>query len=765
MATKVSPYKPISFKDFSGGWNADSAPDMLADNECEVFDNIDTSISGALKQRGGTVKLNDSEYSDVISLLLEWNHKDGTTEYLAMVGNNLCYLLPDDADAWKADTIITLDDPSIGYFFFNDVFYFTGKKEGLNNYWKVSKIYQVGAMDINGTVTTGGTLTVKVISAHFTSSIDVVVNVPLDSLVSETAQSIVEALKLNNEITTYFTVSRSSDDVVLTDIKGVSDPADLDSTFSMTLTLGTAVGPSGTFTDLTENGTKQKGLLDYDEACTGSGTVQVTITSVLLVSPITVSFAVTKGDSTSTLASKTETALKANATVNAAFTITLSGSYVYLEYPTEAENDETFNIAFDEGTANVDEVFFTIKEFGAPAGSCKPVVANTDATNDLSSIKKCRNFVWNPVNFRVFATGNPDDVSAVYYSEGNDPTFFKATNKVYPTRGEGACIGLSNFSTGIVVEYENAIWAWTGYDPATDATWGRLPIVHGAISHGSVCSTPNSLTMVGIGGLYALNPGALDKDLMMINAAQMSINLSINRVTSVLKDICHPSTMVSCYDNMKQRYLLAYGDDPNNSQNNRILVYDFARNCFSRFTGIQTDSFCATADGRILIGSGTYLLQLDEGVNDWDISTDGYKAIATWVRTKGWDFNNPFVVKKIKKTFVAAYQFATSGTTIDLGVIGGYRSQVFETVPSIVYEDAELPDSFVWGAEWGQVWGWADLITREFRTRMKATRFAIDIKHEVIDEDMLIYGFAFLYRNKKAKGVRYHGTPSKDILS
>jgi len=44
---------------------------------------------------------------------------------------------------------------------------------------------------------------------------------------------------------------------------------------------------------------------------------------------------------------------------------------------------------------------------------------------------------------------------------------------------------------------------------------------------------------------------------------------------------------------------------------------------------------------------------------------------------------------------------------------------------------------------------------------MKSSKFQVEITHNMLDEDLLIYGFAFLYKPKQVKAIRYRGVAKK----
>jgi hypothetical protein len=374
---------------------------------------------------------------------------------------------------------------------------------------------------------------------------------------------------------------------------------------------------------------------------------------------------------------------------------------------------------------------------------------------NLTAVKKCRKFVWNHQNSRIYACSNKS--YNLFYSEPNDPQYFLETSRLVPTTADGYIQTIIPFSSGLVVVFDNTVWAWQGIDPATDAVWKKLPLTHGTLSSYSVCATPSSLTMLSEGGLHALNPAILDNDLMILSNEEMSINMAENKVMKILKGIVHPSTVVSVYDTINRRYLMAYGDDPNDPNNNKILVLNWPLKSFAIYTGIPVNDFCRTRNGDILIAAGNYILKMNSGYNDVNPTTGEPVAINAKMRSKQWSMGSPHYQKKTNKLFLSAVQHETGDSTVDLGVISGYKS--------VSYPGVLLDESFSWGEDWGRVWGWSDVISKEMRCRLRGQRFQFVCEHNVLNEPLSILGLAFNYKLSRPKGVKINGTAQKNVLS
>lgn len=383
---------------------------------------------------------------------------------------------------------------------------------------------------------------------------------------------------------------------------------------------------------------------------------------------------------------------------------------------------------------------YTDKTADANLGAALP------ADNDLAPIKRCKHFLWHPKSQRIFAVGDTDDRAALYYSEPGEPGYWRETSKLYPTTGDGPAYGLALFGEAMMVIYQNSNWAWKGVSPATDAEWIKLPSDQGTVAGRTIRLTPNSLTFLSQGGIISLSPGLIDYSIVMLTGSEMIKNRAKDKVTSIIRSITNQGIACAVYDRINERYLLAYTDTPGATRNNKVLVMDWGLQSFTTYTGLQVNDLIQRANGDILIATDGYILKAGQGYKDWDLSTGDYKPIAFRVKTKQWDLDYPIYQKKTRKIFLAAKQYGVEASAVDIKVSAGY--------PSIEFIDVSLDESFVWGEVWGTVWGWTDYTMLEGKCKLKGHRFQVDILNNEIDQPVTLYGIAFEYRVKKAKGVK-----------
>lgn len=402
-----------------------------------------------------------------------------------------------------------------------------------------------------------------------------------------------------------------------------------------------------------------------------------------------------------------------------------------------------------------DKFWFTGKQGGVDKFwqydglSVSEVVPNSATDNDLAPIKRCRYFLWHPHSQRIFAAGDYQDKTALYFSEPNDPTYFKNTSKLYPVSGEGPITAIVNFGDAVVAFYQRGVYAWQGLDPKTDAVWKRLPLGYGTLSPKTVVLTPASLTFLGLGGIYQMSPALLDYNIVMVANEQLLKNITENKVTSIIKQIKNLSNTCAVYDAFSEKYLLAYNDE-NAGRNSKILVYDWVLGSFTRWTGIgDINDFCLCSNGDLLIASNGYILKLREGLDDWDTITGTYKPIEFHIRTKQYNLDYPFHLKKIKKFYLASRQYTDNTTTMDISVIVDYVTKSFNNI--------SLDESLVWGKEWGKIWGWVDYVTKEGRIGLKGKRIQLSIDSKGLSVPITLYGIAFEFKVRKPKGVKIYG--------
>jgi hypothetical protein len=374
------------------------------------------------------------------------------------------------------------------------------------------------------------------------------------------------------------------------------------------------------------------------------------------------------------------------------------------------------------------------------------VTANAATDNDLAPVKRSKFALWHPNSTRYFFAGDPQDPSALYYTEPLDPTYRKNVAKRYPNTAEGAIQGLAIFGDALLVFFQNSIWAWRGVDPASDVTWTKLPAAQGTSTNWGISLTPNTITFPGNGGIYRMSMGAIDSNVVMLTGNEMVHNMAHGKVSSVMRSAVHQNTMCALFDKANERYLLAYGDDPTNPRNNRILVLDWNLQAFTRYTEWSVNEFCQRSDGTILIATNNHILKMNSGNNSYDVVNRQSTPIPMAVKTKQFSLGSLFNIKKTKKMFLAAKQYDVEVSTVDVTITDNYKT--------IEYDGISLDDSFTWGETWGNTWGYSDYTNKQMKVKLKGQRIQAIFKNTQLDQPVTIYGLSFAYQIKRAKGVK-----------
>ncbi len=362
--------------------------------------------------------------------------------------------------------------------------------------------------------------------------------------------------------------------------------------------------------------------------------------------------------------------------------------------------------------------------------------------NDLSPIRRCRFLVRHSNSYRIFAAGDPQNASAIYYSEPNEPGHFKSYSVLHPTTGDGPVTALFVFGDALLVFYEHSVWVWRGIDPEQDAVWYKIPTGVGTVAPDSIALTPNSLTFLGRSGIYAMSPAALGFDVTIQPGEGVITNLARNKVEQLVRSMADPSKASAIFDAQNQRYMLAYTSDVG-VRNNRILVFDWSVGGFTEYTGLSCNDLLCRLDGRVLGAINQYIIQF--GVGYREHTGEPINMVA---RTKQFNLDYPFHKKNLLRLFCSFKQpgigLETTEITLRLFVDDILRAEILESA---------LYPNFVWGiSKWGEIWGFRNTITTRTRIYGKGHRVQVEFRNDQLDDPTTIYGIGFEFRPSRAKG-------------
>ncbi len=353
-----------------------------------------------------------------------------------------------------------------------------------------------------------------------------------------------------------------------------------------------------------------------------------------------------------------------------------------------------------------------------------------DERNYLENIKKCKYIVRHPKSFRVFYTGNSDDVSAVYFSEPNDPTYVKETSVIYPTSNEGKAMGFKVLMDALMVFYRCGVWVWRGIDPTFDAIWEKLPTSQGTLSEETIQLTTDSLASLAPGGLFIMRPSIIGVPMNMESGTNFIQNVTQSKVSSIIGGITDREKASAVFDPANDVYLLAYCDD-GTGRNNKVLVFDFKSGGFWQYD-LEVNDFCRSFSGEILIASENYILKLSDQI-DRDLRSDGLEYPVEFnILTKRYSLDVPFANKRLSRVYISFKNFGVLHEIEVELIVDGQLKKLF----TITGEDSE--DDLVVHKEKVSVVG------NRFQLRFKNTQFS----------GIEIYGIGFDYEVVEKVGDR-----------
>jgi hypothetical protein len=377
------------------------------------------------------------------------------------------------------------------------------------------------------------------------------------------------------------------------------------------------------------------------------------------------------------------------------------------------------------------------------------VVAKAGA--DLTPIKRCTTLLQR--GQRMFAMGDPQFPNYLYFSEPGEPNNFLAASivKAISDDDEGL-VGLSLFHESVIAFKRRKVYAWSGWDPSTDVRFDELDADWGTISPQSIVKAENFLLYLGddaIMALYGNDAG---------NIGSMKVSPGI---TELLKIATNKEKAVAVY--YKGKYYLAICTD-GTGQNNLVLVghVNMAYQAgddqsgsslvipFTVNTGWKVSQWFIDNNDDLFFGSyNGFIYKAFEGKNDAGV------AISSKVVHR-LNLGDSFRIKKLKSVLLLARQFDLETTNIKVSLTMSNKT---------ISMDVRINDGGIWDvSDWDDsLWDFTDIVVKDLQVGNKCSRLEVTIEHDALDEPMTIYGFAALYKPKKAKGVKIGVTNKQTI--
>lgn len=370
----------------------------------------------------------------------------------------------------------------------------------------------------------------------------------------------------------------------------------------------------------------------------------------------------------------------------------------------------------------------------------KVVVANTGEGSDLAPVKRCK-YIF-PRGDRIFFAGDSQNPNFLYYSELLKPDYVKALNVVKAlTDDDDIITALVSYRGAMLVFKRKRVFAWFGHNILQDVSFKEVDSQSGAVSHRAILKVEDKLIYMGMDGIYAL--GGLYPELISSSKVSRAVQNTFNKFTN------HAKAFAVLYKDKA----MFWGDTASGVQGlvmhtNIATAESKEASPYSVYTNLDLSSAKVLFDGTLLLGTkdGKALKS-----NPLKYSDRGVR-IPVRVLTKYYDMDTPFIMKKIKRVYLAVQQNKELHTDMDVMLYVGADYKPFKS-----YLDVSL----VYGeGNWsGGAWGWSDIAHGSIGANMKGTRAYMDIKN--FDEDLpwVYYGCMFEYKEKRPERFKSSAVP------
>lgn len=389
-------------------------------------------------------------------------------------------------------------------------------------------------------------------------------------------------------------------------------------------------------------------------------------------------------------------------------------------------------------TANWEDVTDIVNTLSNQVITVKLKAGVTDGS--LDNIKKCTLFAFHSKSMRVFASGNPSDPSAVYFSEPNQFNYFKTTSVLYPAHNNlGKVTCLIDVMANMLVGFENGWYQFTGISVETNAEWKKLPIPYGCIASRSLVLTPYSITFLAKDGIYTMSVNVVNTDSVIVMSDQMVVNQTKDKMENAIKSIINPSEAHAVlYDNF---YYLHYKD----SEGPKTLVLDMSKRAFQLMSGYEIYDFVVTSANELLYACKNYILKV-EGDVDIDINTGSQIPIHMKVKTKPYDFGENVSRKYVTFMYFTFRQHIDIDISpITLTLKAGYND--------LYFGETDIAESLVYRRIWGKTWGFNEYVMREAEVKLIANKYQVIFEKEVLNDKTTVYAIAFRHKMMSPRGL------------
>ena len=305
------------------------------------------------------------------------------------------------------------------------------------------------------------------------------------------------------------------------------------------------------------------------------------------------------------------------------------------EYPASAGVVEKYIYRNTAGVASVPYRVTSITNLiSAMTDNVADSSISTAPPSDNGTPPKCKFQVFH--RGRIFAAGDPDFATRLWYSNQGDPEIWASTNYVDVGKGDGEKITAIRVYSNSVIIHKNdgkgrgSIWLLympDTEDISTSSNWYlvKSPSAYGAQSNKAIDFFSNLMFFLNRYGAYAFT----GTDLALSSADSSIGSFSVDSHTFdiepdvyAFKETLLDKAAAITYDN---KVWLAVPSGTSSTENDKIYKYDFVRasdpnrtvGAWSRQSGPGVNNFTAH-DGMLYAGSSTadgFIYQLDTGTN------------------------------------------------------------------------------------------------------------------------------------------------------
>lgn len=349
----------------------------------------------------------------------------------------------------------------------------------------------------------------------------------------------------------------------------------------------------------------------------------------------------------------------------------------------------------------------------------------------------------------------------VIFSAVGSPESFTYTSILNISSGQADNItALHEFNSGLLIFQKRSVYYLQGYDlaGASDVELNKLNVSCGTEWPETVKTVENAVLFMGDNGLYRLS-------IPYYSTSIAARNVSDKRISKRLTDEKAKGFAAAVYNNI---YYLTKMTDHGNYE------YRYYTTLGSFWGEYTQNPYCyaprlAGAEELYIGCDNGYVLKYDDSVYHYiNTETGGASVIPIEVVTKGYDVvGNMVQNSKIKKVFVLLKQYEKESTAFTIQMKLDYKDYSYayaydasvdsvEDVWNAIVHETTGDESLVWeeGKFAQGYWGWLDTVTKAFSVNSKCKRAQFTFRDNSLDNPLLLYGIALLYKQKKVKGSR-----------